>query len=81
MRKVTVPMPMPAATDCRRIVPGVGTGAWGSVEEACRATIKQTKKLNPNKKAAALYERHYATYGKLYFDLKDRFEEIAKLNA
>jgi xylulokinase len=63
------------------LLAGVGTGAWGSVEEACRATIKQTKKIGPNKKNAALYERHYATYGKLYFDLKDRFKEIAQLNA
>jgi xylulokinase len=61
------------------LLAGVGTGAWSSVEEGCAATIKQSKKITPNKKAAAGYDRHYRTYGKLYFDLKDRFKEIAGL--
>jgi len=59
------------------LLAGVGTGAWKSVEEACRASIKQTQKVSPSKKAAALYERHYRVYDKLYFDLKDRFGEMA----
>src|SRR4051812_42275596 len=61
------------------LLAGVGTGVWKSVEEACRRSIKQTKKVNPNKKAAAAYEPFYRTYDKLYGDLKDRFREIASL--
>ena len=61
------------------LLAGVGTGVWNSVEEACRACIKQTKKITPNKKRAAFYDRHYATYHKLYGDLKDRFTDIAAL--
>ncbi|MDB5356195.1 MAG: xylulokinase [Phycisphaerales bacterium] len=59
------------------LLAGVGTGVWSGVEEACKASIKQTSKITPNKKAAAVYDCHYQTYGKLYFDLKERFAEIA----
>ena len=39
------------------LLAGVGTGVWKSVEEACNASIKQTAKIAPSKKSAALYER------------------------
>ncbi|MEO6436784.1 MAG: xylulokinase [Tepidisphaeraceae bacterium] len=58
------------------LLAGVGTGVWKSVEEACRASIKQTKKIAPSKKSAASYERYYGVYRKLYGDLKDRFREM-----
>ena len=61
------------------LLAGVGTGVWKSVEEACKSSIKQVEKVMPNKKSAAFYERHYAVYRKLYFDLKDRFGEMAAL--
>jgi len=61
------------------LLAGVGTGAWSSVEEACAATIKQTKKITPNKKLAEKYNRQYATYGKLYYDLKERFAEMGNV--
>ena len=61
------------------ILAGVGTGVWGSVEEACKSAIRQTKKVTPNKKRAGQYERFYRTYDKLYGDLKDRFAETAGL--
>ena len=59
------------------LLAGVGTGVWNSVEEACRSCIKQTEKVNPNRKSAAIYAPFYRTYDKLYFDLKERFREIA----
>jgi xylulokinase len=59
------------------LLAGVGTGAWSSVEQACQASIKQTRKVAPNKKSAANYERVYGTYHKLYGDLKDRFPEMS----
>jgi xylulokinase len=61
------------------LLAGVGTGVWKSVEEACRATIKQTEKISPNRKLAATYDRFYPTYQGLYHDLKSRFGEIAGL--
>jgi xylulokinase len=61
------------------LLAGVGTGVWKSVEEACKRAIKQTEKVNPNKRLFAQYESLYATYRKLYPDLKDRFAEIAAL--
>jgi len=62
------------------LLAGVGTGVWKGVEEACRASIKQTEKVTPNRKSAGRYEPFYRTYDKLYFDLKDRFKEMAALN-
>jgi xylulokinase len=63
------------------LLAGVGTGVWPSVEEACSACIKQTAKIAPRKKLAALYDRHFAVYDKLYGDLKARFPEMAGLSA
>jgi xylulokinase len=61
------------------LLAGVGTGVWKNVEEACKSSIKQVEKVAPKQKATTLYDRHYAVYRKLYFDLKDRFAEIAAL--
>ena len=61
------------------LLAGVGTGVWSSVEQAAKACIKQTAKILPQKKSAAAYERFYRTYDKLYFDLKDRYQEMAAL--
>jgi xylulokinase len=63
------------------LLAGVGTGAFSNVEEACKASIKQTTKIAPDKKLAAMYERHYAVYRQLYWVLKQRFCEIAQLHA
>ena len=62
------------------LLAGVGTGVWDSVEEACRACIKERARVKPNKKRAAQYDRFYATYVKLYDDLKERFAEMAALS-
>ncbi|MGD0540786.1 MAG: xylulokinase [Tepidisphaeraceae bacterium] len=59
------------------LLAGVGAGVWSSVEQAAAACIKETKKLNPNKKRVELYDRQYAVYHKLYGDLKERFAEMA----
>jgi hypothetical protein len=59
----------------------VGTGVWSSVEQACKASIRQTSKVSPGKKMSALYDRSFATYDKLYFDLKPRFAEMAALSS
>jgi xylulokinase len=61
------------------LLAGVGTGVWNNVEEACKSSIKQVEKVPPGKKNTALYDQHYNVYRKLYFDLKDRFGEMASL--
>jgi xylulokinase len=61
------------------LLAGVGTRVWDSVEQACKAAIKQTQKIAPNRKLSELYERSYGVYRKLYGDLKDRFAEMARL--
>jgi xylulokinase len=62
------------------LLAGVGTGVWKSVEEAAKACIKQTVKVSPNKKSAAIYDRHFKVYDQLYGDLRARFREIASLD-
>ena len=63
------------------LLAGVGVGAFKSVEQACKATIKVTKTVKPDKKAAAKYANVQAVYDKLYGDLKDRFHELDSLAA
>jgi len=60
------------------LLAGVGTKVWTSVEEACNSSIRQTERVRPNAKSVKLYERAYATYAKLYFDLKSRFPEMGQ---
>lgn len=62
------------------LLAGVGIGVWSSVEQACKATIKQEEKIPPNRKHAAAYDRYYQTFDKLYFDLRNRFGEMAALS-
>ncbi len=61
------------------LLAGVGTGVWDTVEQACKATIKQTAKVTPRKQSAAQYDRHYAVYTTLYPALKERFAAMAEL--
>jgi xylulokinase len=61
------------------LLAGVGIGVWKSVEEACKAAIRQTKKINPKTKSMQRYDKVYATSAKLYDDLKARFPEMAAL--
>ncbi|HXE55734.1 MAG TPA: xylulokinase [Tepidisphaeraceae bacterium] len=63
------------------LLAGVGTGVWDSVEQACRASIKQIAKVQPNRRHASAYDAYYQTYGKLYYDLKERFSEMSRLGS
>jgi xylulokinase len=63
------------------LLAGVGTGAFSSVEQACKASIRQMIKIAPDKKLGTIYDRHYAVYRELYYDLKERFGKIAELEA
>jgi xylulokinase len=59
------------------LLAGVGIGVWPTVEQACKSSIHQTEKINPKPKTMRRYEKAYATYTKLYGDLKNRFNEMA----
>lgn len=61
------------------LLAGVGAGVWKSVPEACRATIKVTGTTRPNRRRAALYQRHYQVFRSLYPALKESFTDIARL--
>lgn len=61
------------------LLAGVGTGVWKSVEEACKATIRQTAVVKPNARLARLYDTHYNLHRQLYPDLRIRFANMAGL--
>ncbi len=61
------------------LLAGVGAGVWSSVPQACHAAIRPTQTIRPNQRAAAFYDRAYEVYRKLYFDLRERFGEMAAL--
>ena len=56
----------------------VGTGAYASVPEACDAAIQVVGRTHVRQKEAAVYERAYPIYRKLYQDLKGTFAEMAR---
>ncbi|MGV3722566.1 MAG: xylulokinase [Actinomycetota bacterium] len=60
------------------LLAGVGTGVWGSVEEACRATIEVVESCEPLSHNSAVYNRYYPIYRNLYSSLKDQFEAVAE---
>jgi xylulokinase len=51
----------------------VGTGAYSSVPEACRATIRETESLAPRAAAAEVYAKGYEVFRSLYPALKPAF--------
>ena len=56
----------------------VGSGEFGSVPEACRATIRETESVGPDADAA-FYEKGHRVYASLYAALQPAFREIAGL--
>ncbi len=61
------------------LLAGVGTGAFSSVEEACRQAIKVVSETKPTPRSAAAYEKAYPVYGGLYKSLKEDFDRISRL--
>jgi xylulokinase len=52
------------------ILAGVGVGAWGSVDEACDATIRVADLIEPNAESVEILARNYEAYKLLYSALK-----------
>ena len=61
------------------ILAGVGTGVWRDVPQACDAVIRETQRLKPDAKRAAMYARAHEQYQRLYQALYGEFECIAGL--
>ncbi|GBD35207.1 Xylulose kinase [bacterium HR36] len=57
----------------------VGTGVYGSVPEACDATIRVTEELVPCPQRKAFYDRCYAVYRQLYPALHALFPQLSQL--
>jgi len=63
------------------LLAGVGTGAFASVPEACRATIRAVSETTPGPDNIAIYARYYPLYRALYPALKDAFAQASRLSA
>lgn len=61
------------------LLAGVGSGVWGSVPEACHATLRVVDRLAPDPQRAAMYDRYYQIYRALYPALKDIYKAVARL--
>jgi xylulokinase len=61
------------------LLAGVGTGVYGSVEEACDLTIRVVDRVIPDKANIALYEKIYEVYRSLYPALKDKFALVSEI--
>ena len=60
------------------ILAGVGAGAWETVDEACRQTIRTRNRIAPNAKSAAILNRNYAAYQLLYAALRPAMKIITE---
>jgi xylulokinase len=60
------------------LLAGVGTGVYPSVQAACAQTISVVSRTTPIEKNAAIYQRYYPIFRKLYTDLKDDFAMLAQ---
>lgn len=63
------------------LLAAVGAGAFKTIEEACKATIRVVGETPTVKGAASHYNKAYPIYGDLYKQLKDDFAKIAKLES
>jgi xylulokinase len=61
------------------LLAGVGTGVWKTVEEACDATIRVTRRFECDDGDCSAYARYYPVYGELYRALKGAFRRIAEV--
>ena len=58
------------------LLAGVGTGVYGSVEEACDATLGVVERCAPVPSNARVYEKYYPIYRALYQALKPQFDAV-----
>lgn len=58
------------------ILAGVGVGAWKTVEDACRQTIRTAQKIKPDAASAEKLNRNYEAYKLLYPALRPAMQII-----
>ncbi|MBX3439316.1 MAG: xylulokinase, partial [Planctomycetaceae bacterium] len=63
------------------LLAAVGTGAYRSVEEACRATIRVVGETAVEPAAAACYHQAYPIQQQLYRSLRQDYQAIARFVA
>lgn len=61
------------------ILAAVGTNAYASVPEACKAIIQTNQTCLPNQEAMTVYEQYYQLYRQIYPALKTQFTALAAL--
>jgi xylulokinase len=61
------------------LLAAVGTGAYATVADACRAAIRPVTRTTPQPKSQALYQRSNAVYRALYPALKSQFAAISQI--
>ena len=55
----------------------VGSGQYSSVQEACRTTVREQDRVEPDQQRAAQYRKAYRVFQDLYPCLKDTFPRMA----
>ena len=60
------------------LLAAVGSGVFDNVEDAVRACVRTQRAVEPDYKAAAIYEELYGAYRRLYPALKQEFASLAK---
>ena len=61
------------------LLAGVGTGIYGSVPEACSATVHIVERTEPIAESQAMYNEYYPIYRSLYSALKPAFDGVAAI--
>ena len=74
-RSIEVPGSDTATTLGAAMLAGVGTGVWGSFEEAAEQTVRVKRRYEPDPENREQYDRGYEKYRKLYEHLKDMMGE------
>lgn len=59
------------------LLAAVGTGAYATVADACRAVIRPADESTPNAETVSTYRRYYNVYRALYLVLKDQFAAVS----
>jgi xylulokinase len=60
------------------ILAGVGSGVYGSIEEATGEIVKVTSATQPDEDNRKIYEEYYQTYRNLYPALKPEFDRVSE---
>ncbi|HIE14974.1 TPA: hypothetical protein EYP70_06850 [Candidatus Bathyarchaeota archaeon] len=79
-KMVVAPNVTEAAALGAAILAGVGSGAFRNVEDGVKNVYKVRALYRPNKEIACQYEKYYQLYKKIYWALREIFEELNEIN-